>query len=301
MFVIFGLLGVVYLLETILIPPDTGTLTKFQISGLEAKLLGMTVALPVVAVWMTGCYVYSKFKEYTETISSDKDGRAFNIISYGLLALVAWLPISVIFSNFFTYLYHMHSSWTAPLVIANNYINLLLVLAAFSFFYKGSYELATMHESRRFLNWKFIVFIPLVIVSELFTYLSLTNPARQYPTPGVPVAATYLPDWLQTGTLILPYIIVFYFGFYGVLHLYIYRKKVRGVIYKSALDYTAKGWLCIAVSIILIRYLAGMTTMFNSKTLQFVLLILYFLLVILMLGFILMVKSVKKLQIIEKV
>jgi hypothetical protein len=298
---IFALLGLIYVLEVLLIPADTGTLTKFQISGFEAKLLSLTIALPVVAIWMTGCYVYSKFKNYVDTISVDKDGKAFNLISHGLLLLVAWLPISVIVSNFFTYLYHQNSSWTAPLTIANNYINLGLILLAFGFFYIGAYELGTMHESRKLITWKIMMFLPFAIISELFIFLSLTNPARQHPANGTVIAATYLPDWLQVGTLILPYILTFYFGFFGVLYIYIYRKKVKGVIYRSALDYSAKGWLCIVVSIIFIRYLASMTTLFTSSTLQLILFVLYLLVLILLFGFILMVKSVKKLEAIEKV
>lgn len=291
----------IYILETILIPPDASSLAKFRISTTQAKFLALTFAIPVAVIWMIGSYVYAKFRDYVSSISKDKDGRAFSTISIGLLFLCLWLPISTIFSNISNYVYRMHSSWTIPLVIVNNYLNLLIVLAALALIYKGSSEMISLEQNRKASLSRYLIFIPFILISELFVFLSLNNPARQFPTPDVHVAGYYLPDWLLVGTIIIPYILAFYYGFFAVLNLYIYRRKVRGVIYKDSLDNFAKGLLCIVSSIILIRYLASLSTAFSNSTVKTILLIIYLLLAILLLGFILFARSVKKLEKIEKV
>lgn len=297
---VFIALSAIYLLEVFFIPPDTATLTKFDISEAKAKLLTLTIALPIIAIWMIGCYVYTRFKSYAESIAGDKDGNAFAIIRAGLLPLFLWLPISVTFSSMATYLYHRHPSWTVPMVIINNYLNLIFIIIGFYLIHKGTSKLIRMKDDDRASSWKYAANVPLVIISLIFIFLSLNNPARQFPTYDTPIAAYYLPDWLLVATVLLPYILVFYYGFFAVLNLYIFRVRVRGVIYKNAVEYFAKGLLCIVTSIIFIRYLTNLTTIFTNATLKFILLILYLLIVLLLLGFIMLIKSVKKLQDIEK-
>jgi len=298
--ILFISLSVIYLLEALFISSDASARSKFNLSATEVKLLSLTVTLPIIFIWMLGCYAYIKFRSYVDTIAKDKDGRVFRIISYGLLALFLWLPISSVFSNMATYLYRTNPSWTAPLVITNNYINLALVLVGFALIYKGAYKLINLKESRNISGWKYITLLPLVFISALFTFLTLNNPVRQFPSADVPTAAYYLPDWLLIITIIIPYVLVFYLGFFSILYIYMYRKNVRGIIYKNALDYFAKGLLCIVLSIIVIRYLAALTTLFDNSTLKIILLIIYLLILLLLCGFILLVKSVKKLKAIEK-
>jgi hypothetical protein len=299
-FVGFAALSIIYLLEVLLIPPDAAALTKFRLSVAEIKLLGLTIALPVIIIWTIGAYVYTKFCAYVHGISKDKDGKAFTQIKYGLLSLFLWLPVSSIFSNLSTYLYRTHTSWTIPLVIINNYVNLLVVLVGFAFVYRGSKDLTRLRETEQSSFWKYAVLLPLIVLGGLFIFLSLNNEVRQYPSADVPVAAYYLPDWLLVATIIIPYLLVFYYGFFSVVELYIFRKKVRGIIYKDALDNFAKGLLCIVTSIIFIRYLAALTTVFNSAALKIILLVIYCLLAVLLLGYVLLAKSVKKLEAIEK-
>ncbi|HEX5797273.1 MAG TPA: hypothetical protein VFX86_02690 [Candidatus Saccharimonadales bacterium] len=300
-FWVFIALTVIYIMEVLLIPPDSSALAKFRLSETEAKLLALTFALPIAFVWMLGSYVYIKFKSYVDSISNYKDGRIFSTISTGVLLLCLWLPISTIVSNLSNYAYRVQPSWTMPLVIINNYLNLLLVLAALLLIYKGASELSSLKEAKKASGWKYLALIPIIAISEFYIFLTLNNPARQFPTEDVKTAGYYMPDWLIIGTVVIPYILVFYYGFFAVLNLYIYRRKVRGIIYKSALDYFAKGLFCIVTSIVFIRYLASSSSAFSDSTLKTILLIIYLLLVILLLGFVLMVKSVKKLEKIEKV
>jgi hypothetical protein len=252
----------------LLIPPDAAALTKFRLSVAEIKLLGLTIALPIIIIWLIGAYVYTKFSSYVQAIEKDRDGRAFSQIKLGLFALFLWLPITSITSNITTYSYRMHPSWTIPLVIMNNYLNLLIVLVGFGFVYNGSRGLTRLRETKRPSLWKHAILVPLIVVGGLFIFLSLNNAVRQYPS--------------------------------AVVELYIFRTKVRGVIYKNALDNFAKGLLCIVTSVIFIRYLSALTTVFNSAALKIVLLVIYCLLVVLLLGYILLAKSVKKLEAIEK-
>lgn len=300
-FTVFIALSVIYILEALIIPADSTLLSKFKMSETEARLWGLTVILPVIAIWMIGGYVYTKFNSYTKSISADRDGKALSLISTGLLFLVLWLPISTTFSQAATHWYRTNPSATVPLVIINNYLNLILVLIAFAIIYKGAIKLTELKNVKESNKWKTGFFALLTVISWIFIYLTLTNPARQLPTSDVKMAAFYLPDWLIVSTIIIPYILVFYFGFFSVYYLYIYRRNVRGIIYKSALDNFAKGLFCIVSSIIFIRYLATLTTLFNSSTLKIILLIIYFLLALLLLGFILLSKSVNKLHKIEKV
>jgi hypothetical protein len=277
-------------------------LSKYNISAAEARVLGLTVILPLIGIWFIAAYGYVRLRKYAENIIESKDGKAMSRIADGIFVLALWLPIVTIISNLTSYYGRTHSNAQPAMVIVNNYLNLIFLLVAFLFIYSGTNQLPDIKKmliSRRLSRaWWFVAFIA---VSGLFTYFTLANPARSEATPDVAVATYYLSDPLILLSIILPYIILLYFGFRSAAILRAYTVKVSGKFYRSALIYLTNGILISVLAIISIRILSSFTAWFNDRSLQVILGIIYLLLIGIALGFLLIARGAKRLHELEKI
>lgn len=134
-----------------------------------------------------------------------------------------------------------------------------------------------------------------------YCYVTLTNPARQFPPSSGIKAAYYLPDWLLVTTIIIPYLFVWFYGMRAAAHLAFYRKNVSGVVYKQALGYLAVGLGTVIVSSMALRFLVSLTTLLNSLSLKILLILLYALIFVIASGYIFIAVGAKKLKRIEEV
>lgn len=298
---VFVSLTVIYIWQTLATVPDPAALEKYNLTSGQAHLLGLTVALPYIVIWYVALYGYIKFKDYSISIIKTPEGKSLSKIGDGLLTLAIWLPVAAIVPALARDLYTRNTSLTAGLVIASNYINLLIVLYALYNIHKGSAALAKTVKERIKSNLNNTLFALYVIFSGAYVYLTLANPARRVPTTDVPVAAYYLPDILLVLTIVIPYLVIWYFGMNAVQNINVYKKSVKGVIYKESLRYLSNGLRFVVVSLITLKYLDSMSTVFSKATLNVVLAILYGLVIFIALGYIMIALGAKRLQKIENV
>lgn len=299
---LFISLGLIYVALLVLIPPQSAALTRYKISADEIRLIRLGVALPLICVWFLAFYGWSKFQNYAEHIAKSKDGKAFSRFTRGLLILALWLPVTTIANNIATAIYTDKPDLTPAMVIANNYFNLLMLLVAFFYMHQGAQKLAKISLSVR--SWPFaksLLGVVFIITGSLFVYLTLANPARQFPPDNLQRAAYYLPDWLLVPTIIIPYLVIFYLGFQVVQNMHTYSSTVKGVLYKSALRYLANGIGAVVLTLLTLRYLTSFTTLLNDAALKAILLIVYLLILVIAAGFILIAFGAKKLHRIEEV
>ena len=197
-------LSILYLALTILLPPDKASLlAKYHITRSQDILLTLTITIPEIVIWIIALVGYLRFKNYADTISKSKDGKAFKTMARGILLLSIRLPLSAIVGGLTSAYYRAHTSSTPEMVYLNNYINLALLLSAFWIFYQGTAKLLGVIKKPvpRLPQSLMIMYISL---SALYLLLVLHDPSRQFPTHNVMVAAYYLPDWLIVITLIIP-------------------------------------------------------------------------------------------------
>lgn len=282
--------------------PSETAKNRYNLSESEIKALNLTVVIPFILIWSAAVYGYKCMRAYSEKIIASKDGKALVQITDGLLILALWLPISAVVSSASRYAYRNNPDLTSTLVIITNYVNLILVLAAFYVIYLGAKKLpGLLKDYNKGLSSQTIFWPIFAVVSAGFAYLTLTNPARQYPTDKVEFATYYLPDWLIVTTIVIPYIFVLYFGMRSVAHIFNFARKAPGTIYKAALRYIATGILLSVISLMTLRMLGSLTAWFEKQDLKAILAILYLLLILIGAGYVFIAKGAKKLQKIEEV
>jgi hypothetical protein len=215
-----------YLVEVFLIPPDSSTLLKYNLSATSARLLSLSVVTPLIIIWSIAMYGYICLSRYAESIRNTPDGAALNQLSHGILALALWLPANSVLQNALTYVRHNNPSLTEGIVITTNYINIILLLTVAYLIWKGSRQLlGTLKQSARQINRRYL-YIGTILVGTLLSYLVLFNPAKAV-AGSSGVAAYYLPDWLLITTILIPYLIIWYLGMEAVQNIHTYRSRVK--------------------------------------------------------------------------
>lgn len=295
------LLATAYILEALLLPPDAQSVRRFGVSETTIKLLGLTVTLPLIGIWFVGLYSYLKLSAYTKLISGSEDGKAFALITRGLLILTLWLPISSVISNALSYIYHQNSAITATMVIMNNYFVIMLLLGAFFLTWKGSEMLARTVKRPPRMSFVGVTAALFVVFSALYTYAVTHNPDRRIPHGGNPANSYYLPDPLLLTTIVVPYIFIWLLGTRTVQNIYHFRTNVKGVIYRQGLAALANGFAAVVLAIMSIRYIVSLSLWFNSLALKYVLIVVYLLVFGVAIGFSLLASGAKRLKQIEEV
>jgi hypothetical protein len=299
--VLLIVLGIVYILQNLALPVDSSSLAKYKLSENEAKLLRLSILLPVLGIWAFAYYGYSRFKNYVDTIHESKEAVALRKIAKGLLLLALWLPFTSVMGNVVSYIRTEQPDMTPAATIISNYIALGVVLTAFLFLYQGSKQLADNNsDGKQWHGSKFIMPV-FIAISVAFVYLTFTNPVRQFPSEKVTHAAYYLPDFLIAATIVIPFLVIFYLGFQTVNYIHKYRKNVRGIIYAKSLDHIANGIGIVVLSLILLRYLSSVSTVLSDSALKSILGIIFALILFIAIGYGLIALGAKRLQKIEEV
>jgi hypothetical protein len=298
---VFILLSLIYLGLTFGLPPDEMSKQKYNLSTTDLRLLQLTLAVPIVAIWFVAYYGYARFRRYASLVKDSKEGKSWEEIVKGLLGLGLWLPVSSIVSVITTQIYRNDNSLMPTMVILTNYINLAILLAVFLFLYRGTNDLVKSLNKPVKIGIKNFMTAALLVCGGLFVYLTLANPNKNLAVSASTPAAYYLPDWLLITTIIIPYLLIFYVGVRAVQNINMYGRVVKGSIYKNALRYLADGIGVVVLTILSIRYLASLSSVFTDKTLNAILLIIYLLIFLIAAGYVLIALGAKRLQRLEEV
>lgn len=296
---LFILFSVIYLAQSALIKPDKATLDKYHLSMAQVIVLTMTVAIPYLVIWFIGLVGYLRFQSYANSIAHTKDGEAFKTMAQGILLLTLWLPLSAVLGDVITQYYRMHPSSTAAMVNINNYFNLLLLFPAFILLNVGASDLLPLIKRKNHSLPQRPIMIGLCLAAA-YTFLVFHDPARQFPTKTVPVASYYLPDWAIFFTVVVPRLIMWFLGAQAVYTISLYRNKVKGTLYKQALDNLARGIAWVVLTTIVLRCFQSLSGPLERLSVGLILLLVYTLLVIIAIGYILIAKGARRLQRIEE-
>jgi hypothetical protein len=300
-YLLWAMLGVLYASLTAILPPDASSLTKYDITNAQARLLSFSFILPYIAIWFAAFYGYLQLKAYAKLIAEKQDGKAFQVISNGLMYLALGLPLSAIITNLLNEITVHNPHLRSVTAVIGNYVGLGVVLLSFYIIHKGTSMLAdTVKKSKKSYSQRGIL-MAYVIFCMIYSYITLTNPARQFPTATSARAAYYLPDALLLLTIVVPYLLVWFWGFQSAYKIHLYKRHVKGIIYKDSLGLLAKGIVSILVAFIFIRFLVSLTTLLNTLALNVILAALYLFLFIIGAGYIMLAVGAKRLKRIEEV
>jgi hypothetical protein len=294
----FLVLLAVYIVLAFTLPSDPQVLSKHGLTQLNARLLNLTVVVPIALIYLTALYGFIHVDNYATKIHDTKEGPHFKNLALGLMILVFSLPVTAILGSLRSYAGHELPNLLPTITIVRNYIALAFVLAAIYMIAKGVQGLYGTLKRRRANNNQLVSFYGIigpVLLASLYTWLIV---AQGYETPGD--GPYYLPEWVLITTIIVPYVFIWCVGIWAAVYLYRYQAAVKGVIYKRAINYLAKGIAVIILISILVQGLTSLAGVLNRLDLTPLLFIVYLLIGLYVVGYGLVARGAKKLKQIEE-
>jgi hypothetical protein len=294
-------MSAVYLIQALVLPADAKAIARYQISATAIKIVSLVVILPLIAIWGIGFYGYYKYSSYVDSIKRTREGKFHQLIANGLFVLALSLPINSILSNLMSYLGRQYPNFKPGSMIIVNYVNIAMYLTAFALIYKGINGLLQVSSGTLRKRSEIYLMMLYTVIVGVFVYISLHNPARQFPTSQTSNAAYYLPDWLIVLTIIVPYAVTWYLGMISAYRFLLYRSKVKGRLYRQAFTLVATGIATVVGMLMILRYLTTLITVLDKLALKYLLLIIYILMMIIAVGYIFIALGAKRLKRIEEV
>lgn len=291
----FIALMVIYVILAFTLPTNPEILQKYNISQNHARVLNLSIVIPLSIVYFSALYGFLRFKSYANTIEKTKEGKPLQYISTGLMVLAFSLPINSILGSLLNYILFQHPDLSATSAIIRNYVSLIFSFVAFLYISRGAESLLSTLKDKKVNYHPAISLLGPILLSSFFSWL-VTLQSQDQAAKEV----YYMPNWIVILTLAVPYVYVWCVAINAARNLYIYKDRVRGVLYKRAIDHLAKG---IGVIILLSIFLQLITTIstFNRLNLTPLLLIVYVLVAMYALGYGWVARGAKKLKQIEEV
>jgi len=290
-----------YCVLSLTIKPDAATLAHYGLSETQARVINIAVIVPYVIIWYVAFFGFIRIKQYVYLIHDNRDGKALKVISDGLMFLAISLPASAILANLKTTISNHDGALIQSTTILYNYVTLAIVLVGAWFVAYGARRLVRTLNQKSYSKTQLLIMGVFVIFCVLYTYVTLTDPARRTPGELTGTAAYYLPDFLVFSTIVIPYIFLWFLGLQAAYYLHVYRRNVAGVLYRNALGFVSSGIAFVVVSFMILRLLVSMSSFLSGLTLKYLLAFIYVLLIIIGTGYVLIAIGAKKLKKIEEV
>ncbi len=290
-------LVVLYIGLTLLPAPARSSLLQYHISSAKARVVSVSVILPVVAIWLVAVYGFTQVREYALLIKDSKDGAAMHTISTGLLCLALGPPAAAVIAAIFNILLRHFPGWLAATTIINNYLSLLIMVAGLFFIARGAEQLADLVRKKPSQTEQRNLILLFITLSTFYGYFIVTQPIHN----AMPHRLYFMPNVLVLLTLAIPYLYFWYRGLMGAYYLRHYQKHIKGAVYRDSLGYMASGIALVIVSSVVIRFVATISAKIITLRLTPLLLIVYGLLLLSALGYIAIAIGAKKLHKIEVV
>lgn len=291
----FVILAVIYVLLSLLLPPNTATVNEYHLTDVAYRVLVLFIDLPVLAVWFAAFYGYARLDKYALAVKLTQEGKPFTQIARGLRWLAWGMALSSIFSSLLGGIAHSHPGFGKWALIINHYLSLIIAIIAFTIINTGTRGLSDTTRTKPSLlatRWLSVGFIFLAM-----SYCFATIRAVQNASPN----PYQLPMWLILFTIIMPYLYAWLMGLLAAFDISVYRKQVRGMLYKRALNLLAVGITMAIFASIALQYLVSSSPYLRRVTFNWVLLIAYIILTIYAVGFILIAMGADRLKKIEEV
>ena len=289
----FVILAVVAVVVALGMPPDPHTLTELHTSATAYRAAVFVLLIPYAIIWYCGFYAFAKLREYASYIKKTREGYAFRQLSLGMGVLAFGLVVPTIISQLLNGITRMHPGFVTAQTIIDNYITIIVAVAALTFLSNGSHALAATGKLRMSLRGVRILAVLFILVSTVYTWLVFHN-HHTYETYRLATG------WLIV-TFIAPYLYAWFAGLACAFELQFYAMHTAGLLYWSVLKQFAAGLTVVVLGSIAIQFVASSLPTSLRSSLGPVLLIDYALILTVAIGLIIIAVSTKKLKRIEEV
>jgi hypothetical protein len=293
---VFFILTAAYILETFLPKPDKTVLTHYHLNHAGYYELVIPLVVILVIIWLISLYGSLRVKSYARLINNSKDGKGVNLISNGLLVQTITLPLISNISYVLGHIAKDHTRLQPTMTIIINYIALGLMGLAFIFIFWGSHKLFKLIPVRAkqlpYSLWQAVF----ITASSLYAYFVIIQPIHH----PLDRKVYFLPDWLLVLTISVPYMFFWYLGIRGAYNIFLYRRNIKGSLYKSSMSYLAAGIAVVVLGSVATRIITSLSSRITNLKLTPILIIIYGFLALTAIGYILIAIGAKKLRNIEE-
>jgi hypothetical protein len=262
-------------------------------------LLHLSINLPEIAIWLLSMVGAMRLKNYAISIRSSRDGNALDDIANALLLLVVYtvlLSMMGFINNLFA-----HTGLIGTVVAFSNHLPLLIILLSAILLWRGSVKLLTLMNTKNsrakysspFLAGIFIIYALFILAFTENFYHYMTSVNRDVDNPRFLLAPGVL-----MFTYVLPHLITWLYGLLAALNLAYYSRHVSGVIYKQLFRNLQRGVVLVFFCTFVAQILIASTV--SDQNMGVILGLIYVVLLLGIVGFWLVYKGTKSLELLEK-
>ncbi|HSX43556.1 MAG TPA: hypothetical protein VLF59_05745 [Candidatus Saccharimonadales bacterium] len=289
----YSALLAVFTCLTILPAPDKATLVKYHLTTLDVRLLSVTLIIPEAIIWFVALFGAESLQRYSRLIKGGAEGKQVHTLARGLFLLAIGMPLASIFSAALNVVTVHRPSFKATAVIIQNYVNLVFPLAAFLFISAGSRGLTDLRKARPRLLMLNMVIGAVTILGIVFcSLITVAHHALR--------TKYHMSPELVMLTLGIPYVYMWFLGLLACTELQAYTHTVEGIVYRRSWNLLIIGLTAVIMISILLQYLSTLASWLDSLSLDWVLVLLYVLLLIYGAAFIVLALGTKRLAKIEE-
>jgi hypothetical protein len=212
----------------------------------------------------------------------------------GIGFLAFWFPVTAVFNTYSNWLVEKHVHLVGPVAVTQNYLSLLVPLIGFILISIGARGLSELTKQRPSMLGINIMVIVLALIGVIYVYL-VTSTHNRLNT------SYHLSTMYILLTLVVPYIYMWFIGILSFYEIFLYRAKIPGILYRQSWQLLASGVGSLIVISILIQYLTTVSERLNRLSLNWVLMVVYALLILIGVAYILVALGVRNLKKIEEV
>lgn len=290
----YTLLAVTYLILSLTLPVSNQTLTQLHINMSQYRALVFVVILPYILIWGAAFYSSNKMAQYSKLLGDAKEKPAFYDISRGIAVLAWGLAVPAIINTILKAVIVKHPGSQDTVTIINNYIALLVPLIAFTLIGNGSRRLSDFINARPSKNGMRLFALLFIALGVYYSFLTLS--ARKY--HGNPY---HLSREVTMFTIIVPYLYAWFMGFMNCYEIALYAKKIKGLLYKQALNLLGMGIAIVIGSTIFLQFITIAFAYKTTNSLGSILVVVYLLLITEAVGYFMIASGAKKLKRIEEI
>lgn len=267
---------------------------NFHLSDTTFYLVQLSIILPVLVIWLIAIYGAVSFKSYARLIKDSRDGKALDLVTNGLILLVASFILQTVLGVFPRFA--VGTAWLNPLVFLRNHLPMLFSLASAIFICVGSYRLASIVKARAYRRELYAVLGIYVVAAGWLANFFFTHISHSM-NNGIPNFS--LPGQWPFYTIAVPYLLIWLLGIISVLNISTYIRNVRGAIYRAALRYLAAGLMSVNTFAMALQILTFTNSAFLRLNFGLILTLVYMILALYAAGFSLVAAGARKLVRIE--
>lgn len=295
----FAWVAAFYVLLSLVLPASEATRQASNMTAFEYHVVALLVAFPTLMVWLAAFAGYGQLRSYAGSIRKTPEGIYFDQLAGGVTWLAWSLPVSVIVPMVFNAIADEGHSFHAGSVIISNYLTLILPLIAFSVIAGASRGLlATVKVKLTLINARLII-AAFLLLGVLYCFATFRH--FDLTSLGTTNNPYFLPLWLMVMTVTVPYLYAWFMGILAAFEITLFRRHVRGVLYKRPLGLLVGGLLLVILSSVAQQYASSVEPQLSSLALDYRLVFTLLFRLISGAGFILIVMGAYRLQKIEEV